>query len=256
MSVLLGGFLLTRSWGRGLFHLPKADAGKRRRGIRLELIKSGATKSSMMLMVSVGFFILQRRVNELPLEFLAGYAHASSLHAFFQQPLCAYAVAGGIISAQTVGGKRRDLFRGYNRRLLRYSGIWYLLFAVTVLPAAAVLIRMMAGPEAAEAVIASGALWLRVAVASYFCLSMLMIFRNGLQAMGRYRVLLGFGFLEMAVNLLWAFLFVPRWGITAFCLSTAFRWGVPALAALLVYGKAVRERGDGPDFQPVGEGNA
>lgn len=238
LCMLLFGYLFRAAWGRQLFAcFMERDSLKNRWPDFLELLKSGAAKASMMLMISMSFFVIQRELNRLSLEVLAGYAHASSLHLLIQQPLCVYATASGILSARTIGSGRRDLFRFYNRRLLIYSGLWCLLFLITVIPAAPVLLRFMAGRGAKEAVITAGVQWIRVAAVSYFLLSMLMVFRNGLQGLGCYRVLLFLGFCEMSVNLLWGFVFIPLWGYEAYCVSTIFRWGVPAMAAWYHYRK-------------------
>ena len=241
LCLLLGGYLFRTSLGKELRTCLFAKEPFKNRTVDFsELLRSGMAKVSMMLMVSLGFFIMQRRVNQLSLDYLAGYAHASSLNAFLQQPLCVYATAGGIISARTIGEKKKELFQFYNRRLLIYSAIWSLFFFLTVIPAAPALIRMMAGEQAGTSVIEAGVFWIRIAAVSYFLLALLMISRNALQAMGHYRILLLLGFLEMSVNLVFGWVCIPLWGYAAYCISTVFRWGVPAIAGYLAYRRRVR----------------
>lgn len=241
LCICLLGFLLRTSWGRELLlrFQGKISFTDSMRELK-ELFKSGAAKSSMMLMVSLGFFVMQRNVNRMPVENLAGYAHAESLNSLLWQPLCVCGTAAGIISARTLGNSRRDLCQFYNRQLMKYCVVWCLGLMIFAFPGADLLIRIMAGAKAEAGVVEAGAIWIQIAIPSYFLLSVLMIGRNALQAMKNYRALLLLGFLEMSVNLFCGWVMIPVWGYRGFCMANVLRWGIPGLAAGLIYWEKIR----------------
>lgn len=229
-------FLVNADWGQEMFRsFTEKISWKEWIEEGKELTKSGAAKSMMMLMVSISFFLMQRMVNQMPIDQLAGYAHAESLNALLWQPLCVFGTASGIISARVLGNDRVDLCRYYNKHLMIYSAVWCFVLIVFVFPGVHVLIRMMAGMKANETVIQAGTLWIRIAILSYALFSLLVIFRNALQAMKAYGMLLVLGFLEMCANLLCGWVLIPMYGYTGFCIASIFRWGIPGIVAWRVY---------------------
>ena len=118
---------------------------------------------------------------------------------------------------------------------MKYCVVWCFCLMVFAFPGADLLIRIMAGVKAEAGVVEAGALWIQIAIPSYFLLSVLMIGRNALQAMKNYRALLLLGFLEMSVNLFCGWVMIPVWGYRGFCMANVLRWGIPGLAAGLIF---------------------
>lgn len=236
-SLLLFLYLCFRDWGRELI-CPLAGGTP---GIWRDILESGTAKSMMGIMTNIGYMAVQRCVNLYSVDVIAGYTYAMSLMNLFMQPLCAYAIAANIMSAQNVGSGSPEMAFYYNRKMTVHSLYWcagYVLLAPVWVPS---LMRLLAGPGVSPGLLQAGNSWLYVAVASYPFLVVLMIGRNALQGMGYYKVLLLLGFLEMAARFFSAWVLVPLMGYTAVCLNTALVWGLPGLTALWLYRKRMKE---------------
>ena len=236
-SLLLFLYLCLRDWGRELI-CPLAGGTP---GIWRDILESGTAKSMMGIMTNIGYMAVQRCVNLYSVDVIAGYTYAMSLMNLFMQPLCAYAIAANIMSAQNVGSGSPEMAFYYNRKMTVHSLYWcagYVLLAPVWVPS---LMRLLAGPGVSAGLLQAGNSWLYVAVASYPFLVVLMIGRNALQGMGYYKVLLLLGFLEMAARFFSAWVLVPLMGYTAVCLNTALVWGLPGLTALWLYRKRMKE---------------
>lgn len=205
------------------------------------LTASGAAKVLMTLLANAGAFVLQRRVNQFPVDTIAGYTYANSLMNLFTQPLTAYVIAANIMSAQNVGRGDWNMAAACNRRMTIHSMAWCVFYAAAAPAAVPALMRLMAGEGAYPQVLEAGINWLLVVPFSYPFLVFLMICRNALQGMGRYQSLVLLGFLEMVVKLFAAWVLIPRLGYGALCLSTFFIWAVPGLTGLWLYKRRMRE---------------
>ena len=192
-SLLLFLYLCLRDWGRELI-CPLAGGTP---GIWRDILESGTAKSMMGIMTNIGYMAVQRCVNLYSVDVIAGYTYAMSLMNLFMQPLCAYAIAANIMSAQNVGSGSPEMAFYYNRKMTVHSLYWcagYVLLAPVWVPS---LMRLLAGAGVSVGLLQAGNSWLYVAVASYPFLVVLMIGRNALQGMGYYKVLLLLGFLAM-----------------------------------------------------------
>lgn len=235
-SFLLFAYLWRSRWGRRLLLPFRGGTFSVWRG----LAASGTAKTAMTLLANTGAFVLQREINNFSVDTIAGYTYANSLMNLFMQPLCAYAVAANIMSAQNVGGGNWELAVGCNRRMTVHSMVWCVLYGIMAPVAVPALMALMAGQGASPQLLNAGTAWLFVACYSYPFLVFLMICRNALQGMGRYSSLVLLGFLEMTVKFVTAWILIPRLGYGAVCLSTAFVWAVPGLTGLWLYRSRLR----------------
>lgn len=205
------------------------------------LAASGIAKVLMTFLANAGAFVLQRQINQFPVDTIAGYTYANSLMNLFTQPLSAYVIAANIMSAQNVGRGDWKMVADCNRRMMVHSMAWCALYAGAASAAVPALISLMAGGEASPQLLEAGTSWLFVVPFSYPFLVFLMICRNALQGMGRYLSLVLLGFLEMAVKLAVAWVLIPVMGYRAVCLSTFFIWAVPGLTGVWLYKRRLRE---------------
>ena len=97
--LLLSVYFFKGPWGKRLLLPFKGGNPFIWRG----LAASGSAKVMMTLLANAGAFVLQREVNQFPVDTIAGYTYANSLMNLFTQPLAAYAIAANIMSAQNVG---------------------------------------------------------------------------------------------------------------------------------------------------------
>lgn len=234
MTCALLAYMIFREWGRELLKRPfeRCTAAMWR-----ELLTSGTAKSAMMLMASMGYFVLQRRVNRFSVDTIAGYTYGRSLMQLFMQPLCAYASAANIMCAQNAGNKNLKMLSYYNRKMMIGSMYWCAAYILAIPLASQTFIRLMAGTKVSQELIMAGSRWLTMAAIAYPFLVVLMLCRNALQGMGHYRPLLLFGLLELSMNLTTANVLAPIWGYGAVCFNPLLIWGVPGLTAYWIYRK-------------------
>ena len=205
------------------------------------LVASGTAKVLMTFLANAGAFVLQREINQFPVDTIAGYTYANSLMNLFTQPLSAYAIAANIMSAQNVGRGDWSMADACNRRMMLHSMVWCALYAGAAPAAVPVLLRLIAGDGASAQLLEAGMIWLLVVPFSYPFLVCLMICRNALQGMGRYLSLILLGFLEMAVKCVTAWVLIPVMGYRAVCMSTFFIWAIPGLTGLWLYLRRMKE---------------
>lgn len=243
--LLLSVYFLKSRWGIPLLFPFKGGNPFIWRG----LAASGIAKVLMTFLANAGAFILQRQINQFPVDTIAGYTYANSLMNLFTQPLSAYVIAANIMSAQNVGRGNWKMAAYCNRRMTVHSMVWCALYAGAAPAAVPVLIRLMAGEGASAQILAAGTSWLLVVPFSYPFLVFLMICRNALQGMERYLSLILLGFLEMTVKLVSAWILIPAMGYGAVCLSTFFIWAVPGLTGLWLYKKRLKEAKKGAEWE-------
>ena len=243
--LLLSVYFLKSRWGIPLLIPFKGGNLPIWRG----LAASGIAKVLMTFLANAGAFVLQRRINQFPVDTIAGYTYASSLMNLLTQPLSAYVIAANIMSAQNVGGGNWKMAADCNRRMTLHSMAWCAVYAAAAPVAVPFAIRLMAGEGASAQLLEAGISWLYVVPVSYPFLVFLMVCRNALQGMGRYLSLVLLGFLEMAVKIVTAWILIPVMGYAAVCLNTFFIWAVPGLTGLWLYKRRMREAKRGAEWQ-------
>ena len=235
--MLLSAYYLKGRWGIPLLIPFKGGNPSIWKG----LVASGTAKVLMTFLANAGAFVLQREINQFPVDTIAGYTYANSLMNLFTQPFSAYAIAANIMSAQNVGRGDWSMADACNRRMMLHSMVWCALYAGAAPAAVPVLLRLIAGDGASAQLLEAGMIWLLVVPFSYPFLVCLMICRNALQGMGRYLSLILLGFLEMAVKCVTAWVLIPVMGYRAVCMSTFFIWAIPGLTGLWLYLRRMKE---------------
>ena len=205
-----------------------------------QLLNSGIAKSGMMILVGIGSIVMQRAINKMTSEQIAANTYASSVSTFFMYLISAYGTAAGIISGQNMGNRNLKNIKNYNRRLLIRCGWVCLLVCFLCIGQAHWILRLLTGPEVAERIIHTGAQWLCICCLGYPGLSLLLISRNALQAMGAHRILPFLGILEMTVNILLAG-FVPYYGPLAVSMSVVLKWSIPGIISFVGYHRIIKK---------------
>ena len=237
LSVCL--FLHLVSIGSG--HLKLVPAMRIPGSIWLELLKNGLVKSGMMVVIGWGSMMMQREINRLPEEIIAGDAYGDVINNFLMEPLCAYATAAGIITGQNEGKRNAKLIRRFNRYLFGRALFWCVGFLFLGFFSAPRILRILAGDETPRPVIAAGVLLFRFCCIGYPGLCALLIFRSALQSLGEYGILPWLGVTEMAISMVLS-RFVVDYGYRVVGFSYMLRWYVPGILALIWYRHALKQR--------------
>ena len=207
----------------------------------LDTLANGCSKGLMFIFLSTGSFFMQRMENLLPTSMLAGDIYTDQFTSLFTELLSVYGTAAIVIVGQNAGRGDYRMIHDYVGRLYRRSLPVFLLIAVLSFAFAPVLIQGLAGNGASLEAIQAGILQMRIIVISYPFLTALVMLRYSLQAMGDYRAMPLFGFIEMSVNIAMAQM-IPRIGYLAVCLGLALSRIGAGSAAILRYRYFMRRK--------------
>lgn len=235
--LVLAWFLGMLSGGRISFVSPFGI----QRAHYLDTLANGCSKGLMFIFLSTGSFFMQRMENLLPTSMLAGDTYTDQYTALFTELLSVYGTAAIVIVGQNAGRGDYRMIHDYVGRLYRRSLPVFLLIAVLSFAFAPVLIQGLAGNGASLEAIQAGILQMRIIVISYPFLTALVMLRYSLQAMGDYRAMPLFGFIEMSVNIAMAQM-IPRIGYLAVCLGLALSRIGAGSAAILRYRYFLRRK--------------
>lgn len=237
LSACLFGYLV--SVGSG--HLRLVSVVRIPGRVWLELLKNGLVKSGMMLVIGWGSMMMQREINRLPGEVIAGDAYGDVINNFLMEPLCAYATAAGIITGQNEGIRNADRIRHFNRHLFGRSLFWCIGFLLLGFFASSQILRILAGAETPRPVIEAGVLLFQFCCIGYPGLCALLIFRSALQSLGEYGILPWLGVTEMVISVVLS-RFVADYGYRVVGFPYMLRWYVPGILALIWYRYALKQR--------------
>ena len=235
--LMLAWFLGMLSGGRISFVSPFGI----QRAHYLDTLANGCSKGLMFIFLSTGSFFMQRMENLLPNSTLAGDTYTDQYTALFTGVLSVYGTAAIVIVGQNAGRGDYRMIHDYVGRLYRRSLPVFLLIAVLSFAFAPVLIQGLAGDGASLEAIQAGILQMRIIIISYPFLTALVMLRYSLQAMGDYRAMPLFGFIEMSVNIAMAQM-IPRIGYPAVCLGLALSRIGAGSAAILRYRYFMRRK--------------
>lgn len=235
--LMLAWFLGILSGGRISFVSPFGI----QRAHYLDTLANGCSKGLMFIFLSTGSFFMQRMENLLPTSMLAGDTYTDQYTALFTELLSVYGTAAIVIVGQNAGRGDYRMIHDYVGRLYRRSLPVFLLIAVLSFAFAPVLIQGLAGDGASLEAIQAGILQMRIIIISYPFLTALVMLRYSLQAMGDYRAMPLFGFIEMSVNIAMAQM-IPRIGYPAVCLGLALSRIGAGSAAILRYRYFMRRK--------------
>ena len=240
-NALLSVCLFVHLVSVGSDHLRLVSAMRIPGRVWLELLKNGLVKSGMMVVIGWGSMMMQREINRLPEEIIAGDAYGDVINNFLMEPLCAYATAAGIITGQNEGKRNAKLIRRFNRHLFGRALFWCVGFLLLGFFSTPRILRILAGAETPRPVIAAGVLLFRFCCIGYPGLCALLIFRSALQSLGEYGILPWLGVTEMVISMVLS-RFVADYGYRVVVFSYMLRWYVPGILALIWYRYALKQR--------------
>lgn len=210
LSVVLLGYLLWRY--RELFwDLPSIS---RNLLPGRELLSCGFSRTVMMLIVWCGSFLIQRQVNQMPAASISAYMYAIVVEDFFLVPVYGVEQASSYILAQNAGSGNTMLLKRYYRRMVRQG----LMVCAGVMAAvcffAPAFVRFAAGDAGQEVLILADR-WLQICKFAFPALTLSLIGRMFLQAVGSYRQMTVLGVMEGILRMAFAVFVMADSGFNA-----------------------------------------
>ena len=207
---------------------------------RMRLIAAvGVPMGLQFSITAVGSILMQSAVNGLGADAVAAVSAASRVHNIVAAPLETAGIAMATYCGQNLGAGKIDRIR---RGVLVTFGVSMLYCAL------AFLVNFTAGTSIATLFVSASETEILMDVhrylvansAFYPMLSVIFIFRNGLQGMGFSRQAVGAGIAELLARAIVAFGLVGRLGFTAVCCANPAAWVFADALLLWLYAREIK----------------
>lgn len=197
-----------------------------------ELLTTGFSMGLMLVVVSIGSVALQRAVNSLGETIMTAHTAARKLDDVFMLPLGTLSMASSTFASQNLGaGKYDRVQKGIKQGILLAMG-WSLISIVCVFCFGRSMIHLLTGTSNQE-VIKWAFLYIRINIAFFMALGVLLILRSSLQGIGRKLVPVLGSVVELALKFA-AAVFVADWlGYFGICILEPVIWIICALMVFL-----------------------
>ncbi len=215
------------------FRISRSDM-KADKDIIMQSVKLGAPISLQYAMIAISCVVLQGVVNSFGVTVAAAFTVTSKIESIIQLPYSSISTAVTTYTGQNVGaGKIERVKTGF-----RYSILMTFIFSMAMLPLAYLLGSQIIGLFVKDAaVIAMGAVALKITSVCYFPLSTIYIPRGIMNGAGDARFAMINGLTEVSCRIVYACLFthIPQLGYWGVWVTTGATWTTTGIICLIRY---------------------
>ncbi len=209
-------------------------------GRRMRMIAGvGVPMGLQFSITAVGSIMVQSAVNGLGTGAVAAVSAGSKVHVLITAPLESCGVAMATYCGQNLGARKLDRIRdGVNHvtaLCFLYSAAAFAFNYFLGVPLASLF---LGGADAS--ILSDVQRYLTCNGAAYPLLSIIFIFRSGLQGMGFSNQAMGAGIAELTARALVVFGLVGRFGFAAVCCANAAAWVLADALLLVLYRREIR----------------
>lgn len=183
-----------------------------------EMLSQGLSMGLMYCIVNSGTAILQSGINGLGYLTIAGHTAARKLYSFSMMLLTGMVQATNTFVSQNRGANQGARIRKGMKCAYLYNVIVAGLITIFMLFMAPTMVQLVSG-SSEPLILQNGSRYLRVVAPCLFILGTLNETRSGLQAIGQKILPLFSSIIELVGKIIFAMVFIPRFGYTAviFC---------------------------------------
>lgn len=222
LSVILCYFYMRKKYPMFIlkkndFHIDKT--------MLIHQLSMGISMGLMNSIVSIGSVVLQSAVNMLGEITIAAHTASRKIVEMLMQPMISIAIANTTFVSQNLGAKKYARIRKGQKKCILLCFIWVMISIVISFTWIDVLLSFMV--DAKETMVMSLAQqYSRISSLFYFVLSILFIYRNGLQGLGNGTIPIMSSCIEMGVKVLATFLLIPFTGYYGVCFVEPIAWSL------------------------------
>lgn len=239
ISVVLCAWFIVKKYRELAFSIKELE---RNPDMVKELSSMGLSMGLMMVVVSIGSVALQSAVNSLGTDIIAAHITARKVDDIFMLPLGSISISASTFASQNLGAGKHDRIRQGILKCILIDWVWSAFAVVVIFSLGRQLIFLISGTDNAF-VMDTANRYIRINIAFFFVLSVLLVLRSSLQGLGRKLVpVMGSG-----VELLFKFgavgIITRKLGYFGVCILEPVIWIVCAMMVLtdfLVYIKKQR----------------
>lgn len=197
-------------------------------------MKLGMPMAFQFSITAIGVLILQSVLNGFGSEIIAGYTAASKVEQLSTQPMLSNGMAMATYSAQNFGAGKTDRVRAGARAGSAIAAGYAVLGALLILVFGRHISALFMENPTAK-ILDSSQTFLNTVAAFYIPLTMIFVFRNLLQGIGKGFVPLMAGVSELVIRALGALVLTRFIGYLGVCLSGPLAWIGAAVPLILAY---------------------
>ena len=201
----------------------------------------GISMGLMNSIVSIGSVILQSAVNKLGSVIIAGHTASRKVIEMFMQPLISIGVTATTYVSQNLGAGKLDRIRKGLHCCTAISFVWST-FCILISFWGIDLILVLVVDAKEIQVIATARQYFKINVFFFYALSVLFIYRNALQGLGKSQAPIFSSCIEMVVKILATLLLTPSLGYLGVCYTEPIAWILMAVFLLAAFYRDPRFR--------------
>lgn len=198
------------------------------------MLKMGIPMSLQFSITSIGSMVLQSTINTYGSAVVAGWTVANKPELLANIPLSATGVACATFAGQNYGAGRMDRVRAGARSALAFAGGLSILMSVILFLFGGKIAALFLDDNNTEALNAAQ-IYLRVIAVFYLALTLLFVFRNILQGIGKSYVSMLAGVSELSGRIIAALVMSKLFGFTGICFASPFAWILADIPLLIIY---------------------
>ena len=222
------------------FRLTKSEM-KLDMGIVKQSVRLGAPISLQYAMIAISCVVLQGVVNSFGATVAAAFTVTSKVESIIQLPYSSISTAVTTYTGQNMGAGKTDRVKAG----FRSSLIMTFFFSMAMLPMAWIFGHQIVGIFVKDAaVIAMGAIALRITSICYFPLSTIYVPRGIMNGAGDAKFAMINGITEVTCRIVFAYLFtrIPQIGYWGVWVTTGATWTTTGIICLLRYFSGIWQR--------------
>ncbi len=207
------------------------------------MLTMGVPRALQYSITSIGSMVLQTTINSYGSSYVAGWTVANKPELLANIPLSATGVAVATFSGQNFGAGKMERVRKGVRSALIFSGCISVVMSLILYVFGDDISKLFLDSENAAALFASKT-YLQTIAVFYFALTVLFIFRNALQGIGKSYVSMMAGISELVGRLIAALILSHFFGFAGVCFASPFAWILADIPLLIIYYLKVVKRKD------------
>ena len=197
-----------------------------------DLISMGLSMGLMMVVVSIGSVALQKAVNTLGSDIIAAHITARKVDDIFMLPLGSISIAASTFASQNLGAGKYDRIKKGIFNCIKIDWIWSAFAAFVVFVFGKKLIFLISGTTN-QFVMETANRYIRINIAFFAVLSVLLVLRSSLQGLGRKVVPVTGSVVELIFKFGAVGIITDSLGYFGVCILEPIIWSVCAILVLV-----------------------
>lgn len=179
-----------------MLHMKKAHF-KSNPAMAKHLLHIGIPMAFLNMVLSVGSIIVQFVTNGFGDIYVSSHVTGSKIETFLTQPLLSFGSAVSVFTAQNYGAQNYKRVLEGSKKTVYLCFLWCVIAALILLPFGKTFIRWIAGADIDEVIVNNAYMYILINTSLTPVLSMLIIYKSILQAVGRTTSSMVSGFTEV-----------------------------------------------------------